>query len=102
MSPLTAADIPLKYLQSEDAAVLAEAVLLVPLVEEAARSWIVEWLRDGLETAGTPKELGAAWRRVRRYGHSVPHAELARVARIRARALRRYRAQFRAGKAVVW
>jgi len=102
MSALTMADVPLRYRQSEDEATLAEAILLVPLVEQAAAEWLTVWLRDGLETAATPQALGAAWRRVRRYGHSVPRADLARVARIRARALRRYAAQVRAGKAVVW
>lgn len=102
MIPLTMANVPLKYRQSEDEATLREAVLLVPLVEEAAAGWLLTWLRDGIETAGTPQELGAAWRRVLRYGHSVPREELARAVRIRARGLRRYAAQVRAGKAVVW
>lgn len=100
MSAVTLADVPLKYRQSEDEATLREAVLLVPLVEQAAAEWITVWLRDGLETAENPRALGAAWRRVLRYGHSVPRADLARVARIRARALRREAARIRARKTV--
>ena len=102
MSPLTMADVPLKYRQSEDEATLREAVLLVPLVEEAASAWLTRWLADGLESAGDFRQLYAAWSRVLRYGHSVPRAELMEVMVLRGVALRRYAAAVRAGTAVVW
>lgn len=87
MSLLTLADVPLKYRQTEDAATLAEAVALAPLVETSARAWLAEWLRDGIETAATPAELVAAWRRVCRYGHSVPREQLREAGLLRLAAL---------------
>lgn len=98
MSPLTMADIPLQYRQTEDAETLRQAIALVPLVEQEARLRLVEWLRDRIESAGSPAELGAAWRQVLRYGHSVPRDRLARVARIRGRALAAEARRVRAGK----
>lgn len=99
MSALTMADIPLKY-RDEDPATLREALLLAPLIDEAAKAWIVEWLRDGLESAGDFRQLRTAWSRVLRYGHSVPRAGLMEVMVLRAVWLRRYEAHVRAGKRV--
>lgn len=86
MIPLAMADVPLKY-RDEDPATLAEAVALAPLVEQDAAAWLVRRLADGLESAGDLHELRAAWRRVERYGHSVPRGRLAEVARLRATVL---------------
>jgi hypothetical protein len=84
------ADVPLRYRQSEDEATLLEAVLLAQGAEESASTWMTDWLRDGLEAAGNPRELKAAWARVVRYGHSVPTEKLLDVA---ARQLCRMRQQ---------
>lgn len=81
------ADVPLKYRQTETPATLAEAVALAPLVESSARARLAEWLRDGIETAATPAELITAWRRVCRYGHSVPREQLREAGLARLAAL---------------
>lgn len=84
---LTMADVPLDLRQSQDEATLREALALANLVEAEAPSRLVAWLRDGLESAGDPVELKAAWARVVRYGHSLPDGTLSALLDVAARRL---------------
>lgn len=90
---LTMADVPLDLRQSQDEATLREALALADLVEAEAPTRLTAWLRDGLETAGDPVELKAAWARVLRYGHSVPTQALLDVAARRLWAMRKAEAR---------